>query len=129
MALRIDIDRQADGRWIARVPTLDGLTMYGASRSEALRSVQVEALRVLASQLERGERQPFGAFAVEPVEGASILALRSRAARHLRALQEGAAEAGVDELSEAEIDAEISAARAARQSAPGETDPPAAKNG
>jgi hypothetical protein len=55
-------------------------------------------------------------------EADSILALRSRAARHLRALQEGAPEAGVDELTEAEIEAEITAARAARQSTPGETD-------
>lgn len=129
MALRIDIDREPDGPWVARVPDLGDLSCRGASRTEALRAVQVEALRVLAGQLERGERPPFGAFRVEPVEGPAILALRSRAAQTLGGLQRAAVDAGLDRLSEEDIESEIRAARSARRAASGDTDPPAVKNG
>ncbi|MCG8556558.1 MAG: hypothetical protein MJD61_14900, partial [Proteobacteria bacterium] len=57
---------------------------------------------------------PFGAFAVEPVEGPAILSIRSRAAQTLRDLQESASADGLDELSEQDIEAEIRASRAAR---------------
>lgn len=130
MALRIDIDRTPDGRWVASVPALGNLTRRATTRTEALRAVQVEALRRLAGELERGDRPPFGAFDVEPVEGPAVLALRSRAAETLRSLQQAATEDGLDELSEDDIEQEIRAARASRPHAPGQdTDPAAVKDG
>ena len=114
MALRIEIDRESDGQWVARITELAGLARRGKTRTAALRAVQVEALRTLAGQLERRERAPFGAFAVEPVEGPAILSIRSRAAQTLRDLQESASADGLDELSEQDIEAEIRASRAAR---------------
>jgi predicted RNase H-like HicB family nuclease len=51
----IEIDREADGRWIAEVSELPGVLSYGQSRDEAVARVQALALRVLAERLEQGE--------------------------------------------------------------------------
>lgn len=55
MTLSIELDREADGRWIAEVPALAGVLCYGDDRDEALAKVQALALRVLAEQLEHRE--------------------------------------------------------------------------
>jgi len=46
--MRIEIDREVDGRWIAEIPDLPGVMCYGETRQEAIAKVQVLALRVLA---------------------------------------------------------------------------------
>jgi predicted RNase H-like HicB family nuclease len=51
----IELEREADGRWIAEVPQLPGVMTYGQSRDEAMARVQALALRVLAERLEQGE--------------------------------------------------------------------------
>ncbi len=51
----IEIDREADGRWLAEVPTLPGVLCYGHDRDEAVAKVQALALRVLAERLEHRE--------------------------------------------------------------------------
>jgi predicted RNase H-like HicB family nuclease len=56
--VRIEIEREEDGRWIAEVPDLPGVMVYGQSREEAISKVQALALRVLADQLEHGESIP-----------------------------------------------------------------------
>jgi predicted RNase H-like HicB family nuclease len=53
--LTIEIEQEADGRWIAEVPTLPGVLVYGGSRDEARARVKALALRVLAEQIEHGE--------------------------------------------------------------------------
>ena len=58
MTFDIDIEREADGRWIAEVAALPGVITYGASREEAIARVQALALRVLAERLEHGETKP-----------------------------------------------------------------------
>ena len=55
MRLGIELDREADGRWIAEVVDLPGVLVYGATRDEALAGAQALALRVVADQLEHGE--------------------------------------------------------------------------
>jgi predicted RNase H-like HicB family nuclease len=50
--LRIEIDRETDGRWIAEVTTLPGVMAYGRTKAEAIAKVEALALRVLADQLE-----------------------------------------------------------------------------
>ena len=55
MSIAIELEREDDGRWIAEVPALAGVMAYGASRDEALRAVQMLALRVIADRLEQGE--------------------------------------------------------------------------
>jgi predicted RNase H-like HicB family nuclease len=48
----IELDREEDGRWIAEIPSLPGVIVYGETRSEAVQKVRSLALRVLAERLE-----------------------------------------------------------------------------
>ena len=56
--LRIESEREEDGRWIAEVPALPGVLTYGASEAEAHAKVKALALRVIADRLESGEPLP-----------------------------------------------------------------------
>ena len=58
MQLRIESEREEDGRWLAEVPTLRGVMTYGGTREEVIARVQALALRVVAEQLEHGEAPP-----------------------------------------------------------------------
>jgi predicted RNase H-like HicB family nuclease len=58
MSLTIEIEREADGRWLTEVPQLPGVMAYGASREEAIARVQALALRALADRLEHGDPVP-----------------------------------------------------------------------
>ncbi|MEJ2006900.1 MAG: type II toxin-antitoxin system HicB family antitoxin [Acidobacteriota bacterium] len=58
MRFQIETEREADGRWIAEVPTLPGVMVYGKTKSEAIAKVQVLALRVLAERLEERQKPP-----------------------------------------------------------------------
>jgi len=68
MALTIELEQEDDGRWIAEVPALPGVLVYGQSRQEAIERVQALTLRVLADRLEHGESVPAmdDLFAVAP---------------------------------------------------------------
>jgi len=56
--LRIEIDQETDGRFIAEVPEPPGVMAYGATREEAIARVEAVALRTLADRLEHGEAVP-----------------------------------------------------------------------
>ena len=56
--MKIEIEREDDGRWIAEIPELPGVMAYGNKRNEAISNAQVLALRVLADKLEQGEQIP-----------------------------------------------------------------------
>lgn len=56
--MKVEIDREADGRWIAEIPDLPGVMAYGESRDEAISKAKALALRVLADRLEHGEEAP-----------------------------------------------------------------------
>ncbi len=58
MQLTIRVEREEDGRWIAEVPELPGVLVYGASETEAMAKAEVLALRVLAERIEHGEAAP-----------------------------------------------------------------------
>jgi predicted RNase H-like HicB family nuclease len=51
----IELELEADGRWLAEVPALPGVMCYGADRDEAVARVQALALRVIAERLEHRE--------------------------------------------------------------------------
>ncbi len=55
MTLTLQLEQEADGRWIAEVPDLPGTLVYGASQEEATAKAKALALRVLADRLEHGE--------------------------------------------------------------------------
>jgi len=56
MQLTLQEEQEEDGRWLAEVVELPGVLAYGSTREEARAHAQALALRVLAEQLEQGER-------------------------------------------------------------------------
>jgi len=54
----IEIEREADGRWIADIVDLPGVMAYGETREQAIGSVEALALRVVADRIEHGEVLP-----------------------------------------------------------------------
>jgi predicted RNase H-like HicB family nuclease len=56
--IRVEVEREADGRVLASVPDLPGVMAYGDSELEAIRNVKSIALQVLADMLESGEDVP-----------------------------------------------------------------------
>ena len=53
--LRIELEQEDDGRWIAEIPDLAGVMAYGATAEEATAKVEALALRTLADRLDHGE--------------------------------------------------------------------------
>lgn len=58
--LTIETEQEVDGRWIAEIPELPGVLVYGSTHDEAVTKAEVLALRVLAERLEHGEAKPVG---------------------------------------------------------------------
>ena len=56
--MKVELDREDDGRWIAEVPDLPGVLAYGGTREEAIAKAQALALRVIADRLDHGEAIP-----------------------------------------------------------------------
>ncbi|HUU22055.1 MAG TPA: type II toxin-antitoxin system HicB family antitoxin [Phycisphaerae bacterium] len=56
--MRIEIDREDGGRWIAEIPRVPGVMSYGKTREEAVAKAKALALRVLADRLEHNEEVP-----------------------------------------------------------------------
>jgi predicted RNase H-like HicB family nuclease len=57
LVFTVEFDREEDGRWIAEVPQLPGVMVYGESKEDALVKVQALAYRVVADRIEQ-ERAP-----------------------------------------------------------------------
>ena len=58
MVLKVEIEQETDGRWIAEVPEIPGAMTYGNTRDQALARVKALTLRVIADRLEHGETAP-----------------------------------------------------------------------
>ena len=56
--LKVEFGRETDGRWIADIPALPGVMVYGRTRKQALTAVEALALRVIADRIEHGEAVP-----------------------------------------------------------------------
>ncbi len=56
--MKIEIDKEEDGRWIAEVTELPGVLVYGKTREEAIAKVEALALRIIADRLDHGESIP-----------------------------------------------------------------------
>jgi predicted RNase H-like HicB family nuclease len=50
--LKIETEREEDDRWIAEVPALPGVLVYGVTEAVARSKVQALALRVIADRLD-----------------------------------------------------------------------------
>ncbi len=68
MPLKIEVEQEDDGRWIAEVPALAGVLAYGDTKLQAIEHAQALALRVIADRLDHGEPVPDmeSVFAVTP---------------------------------------------------------------
>ena len=56
--IRVEVEREEDGRILATVPDLPGVMAYGSTEVEAIRKVKAIALQVLADMIETGEEVP-----------------------------------------------------------------------
>lgn len=56
--MKIETEREDDGRWIAEVTILPGVMAYGQSEDEAVARAKALALRVIADRFENGEPLP-----------------------------------------------------------------------
>ncbi len=56
--LMIEFEREDDGRWIAEVPALPGVLVYGKTEAEARTRAIALALRTIADRVENGEWVP-----------------------------------------------------------------------
>jgi predicted RNase H-like HicB family nuclease len=58
MSMKVEVEQEEDGRWIAEVPELSGVLAYGQERQEAVDRAEALALRVIADRLDQGEPVP-----------------------------------------------------------------------
>jgi len=56
--MKVEIEQESDGRWIAEIPSLAGAMAYGKTRAEAVAKAEALVLRILADRLEHGESVP-----------------------------------------------------------------------
>jgi len=56
--IRVELEREDDGRILASVPDLPGVMAYRSSEEEAVRKVKSVALQVLADMIDGGEEVP-----------------------------------------------------------------------
>jgi predicted RNase H-like HicB family nuclease len=62
MVLRIETEREMDGRWIAEVVDLPGVMVYGVDRESAISGVKELARRVIEDRKQHGESAPEAIF-------------------------------------------------------------------
>jgi len=53
--LKIETEKECDGRWIAEVPSLPGVMAYGETTAKARARVKLLAVQVIADRLEHHE--------------------------------------------------------------------------
>lgn len=58
MNLTIELDREADGRWIADVLELPGVMCYGETPAGAISQAERLAIDVIADRIAHGELPP-----------------------------------------------------------------------
>ncbi|MGB3779140.1 MAG: type II toxin-antitoxin system HicB family antitoxin [Tunicatimonas sp.] len=58
MLIKLELEQEKGGRWLAEVPDLPGILMYGQFREEVSARAKVLALCILADRLEHGETMP-----------------------------------------------------------------------
>ena len=58
MNFTLECEQEDDGRWLAEVPQLPGVIVYGESCAQAMTKAEILALRVLAERLEHDALKP-----------------------------------------------------------------------
>jgi predicted RNase H-like HicB family nuclease len=52
--MKIEVETEEDGRFVAEVPAIPGAMAYGKTAKEAVAKVEALVLRVLADRIEAG---------------------------------------------------------------------------
>ena len=58
MKVLVELEQEADGRWLAEISALPGVMAYGNTPDEARAAAQTLALRVVADRLKHGDARP-----------------------------------------------------------------------
>jgi predicted RNase H-like HicB family nuclease len=58
LRFQFEIEREADGRWIAEIPEVPGALAYGASKEEARAKAYALALYAIADEVEKSKKIP-----------------------------------------------------------------------
>jgi predicted RNase H-like HicB family nuclease len=58
MDLKLEFEREEDGRWLAEVIGIPGVLAYGATADEAMLKAESLALRAIAERLDHSESRP-----------------------------------------------------------------------
>ena len=66
MRVKIELEREDDGRWIADIPSMGGL-LYGKTRADAVTKATVLTFEVLAGAIKAGEMRAPRSVAFEVV--------------------------------------------------------------
>ena len=53
--MRVEVETEEDGRFIAEVPSIPGALVYGDTADEAIRKVESLVQRILADRIDAGE--------------------------------------------------------------------------
>jgi predicted RNase H-like HicB family nuclease len=56
--LKVEFSREVDGRWIADIPALPGVTVYGRTPTRARIVAEKLAICAIADRIEHGEAVP-----------------------------------------------------------------------
>ena len=48
--MRVEVEQEHDGRWLAEVVSIPGAMAYGATKADAVAKVEALVLRILAEQ-------------------------------------------------------------------------------
>ena len=56
--MKIEVETEADGRFIAEVVSILGAMVYGKTAEEAISKVEALVLRILADRIDSGEESP-----------------------------------------------------------------------
>ena len=62
--MRVDVEQEQDGRWLAEVSALPGAMAYAGTKQEAVARVEALVQCILADKMEHGE----GAVQISPYE-------------------------------------------------------------
>ena len=58
VSMKVEVEMEEDGRYIAEVPSIPGAMVYGSTAKEAISKVEALVLRILAERLDSGEDSP-----------------------------------------------------------------------
>ncbi len=56
--MRVDVEQEQDGRWLAEVSALPGAMAYGGTKQEAIAKAEALVRRILTDKVEHGEDSP-----------------------------------------------------------------------